>query len=84
MGNQLATREQAEAVLQFVQEAWPEKIEIGPRPQIFEPGHEGDFWVVSWEEGPEGWALDVSRRARIPGTFTEPVYSWCLAVHPDE
>ncbi len=27
------------------------------RPTLHGPGHEGDHWVISWEEGPHEWAM---------------------------
>ena len=55
-------------------------------PRLYPPGHEGPMWVLSWEGGPDEWALDCTWTAedaeRIGGVFLEPVYSWCLGLYP--
>lgn len=55
-------------------------------PKLYKPWHEGPYWNISYEGGPEEWAYDISHLrfeefAKI-GVFVEPVAMWCLALHP--
>jgi hypothetical protein len=51
------TREQAEECLARLRQQFARDLSPGGTggPQLYPPGHEGDFWALSWEEGPEGW-----------------------------
>lgn len=61
-------------------------IEAGwPKPYLFDGTHEEldeDSWVISWEEGPDDWAMNAWP-SEVPGVFVEPINSFTLAVHPE-
>lgn len=77
-------KELAEQVLEEVRAkySWYTDIPGYNGPTLYNGTHEElseDAWVISWDEGPDGWATE-SWPTKVPGAFVEPVYSWCLAV----
>lgn len=51
-----------------------------------EPGHEGPYWSIDLEGGPEEWAYRISQPgsgvAWPDGVWVEPVsMSWCISLH---
>jgi len=57
----------------------------GDMPALFKPGHEGPMYVLSLEDGPEDWPMQIcdALYGKWPaGVFAEPVSSWCLGLYP--
>jgi hypothetical protein len=77
------TRRQAEQALAAVKEHFAGiLVNAGEAsPVLYPPGHEGNSWVISWEEGPPDW-----NREDIPlpaGTYRDRPNHWCLSLYRD-
>jgi hypothetical protein len=54
------TEDQAKAALAAIEnqfKVYIQAYEGTSRPILRQPGHEGPFWSIDWEEGPTEWAL---------------------------
>lgn len=57
------TEEQAGQCLERVREQFASFLghDEASQPVVYPPGHEGDFYVISWDGGPDSWAYDAFR-----------------------
>lgn len=48
----------------------------------YDPGHEGPYWVISLEGGPDNWPYQISETVQWPaGVWVEPVNHFALGLH---
>lgn len=82
----IISKEQATACLKIITDYIERIAGPGWEPALYPPGHEGNYWCVSLE-GADEWAIKIQRDETVTwpaGVWTEPAYSWCLALHPTD
>jgi hypothetical protein len=53
-------------------------------PVLYEPGHEGNHWAISWEEGHEDWIFNLEGVVWPPGVGWDRYNHFALCIYPEE